>query len=359
MNRFWVELSGENPPLATAEVSAAAEALGGLSSPVSAPSPLWAVELPDVGSARALGLRLALARRVLEPWPESELAGVDRRMSTEGSARRSAEFRVLAPSSTGPAGAILRSLAQSYIAGGGSIDLDHPQRRFFLFGKAGSEVRLAELVADVPRRSLAARRMPRLPFQRPVSLPPGLGRVAVNLARVRPGDRVADPFLGTGALLLEAGILGARLTGVDQDPAMLRGALQNLSAFGLSLETATVEDAELAGRRQASATLDAIVSDPPYGRASPSGGEPPAELVARAMRGWAPAVRPGGRIVLVTPAPAAAWDSEWVSVLDIPSRVHRSLTRRFTVFERRAELRSPGTTGSASRPPGPDTARTP
>lgn len=223
-------------------------------------------------------------------------------------------------------------IVRAWRDGGGRVDLGHPEVRLFL-AEAPEGPIVAEEVHPVDRSAFSARRMPRLPFRRPVSLPPKLGRVAVNLAAVRPGDRVADPFLGTGALALEAGILGARVTGVDQDESMVKGALQNFAHLGLQFEGLRVGDAE----REASnveGPFDALVTDPPYGRSSGSGGEAPTTLVARVLPAWAERVRPDGRIVVVLPGGPDPLGPPWRRAESVADRVHRSLTREFRVYAR-------------------------
>ena len=176
--------------------------------------------------------------------------------------------------------------------------------------------------------------MPALPFQRPVSLPPRFARAAANLARVRAGDRVVDPFVGTGALLAEAGLLGGRLFGIDLDPTMVRGALRNLAHLGRHAEELVVGDAGSIEFADPGVRFDALVTDPPYGRASSTGGEGAAAVLARVLPRWADRVRPGGRVVVIVPGPIAPPGPEWTSVVRASVRVHRSLTREFRVFER-------------------------
>ncbi|MCI4321461.1 MAG: methyltransferase, partial [Thermoplasmata archaeon] len=221
--------------------------------------------------------------------------------------------------------------AQAVQAAGGRVDLEQPDRRF-AFDRAGEgRVRFGEQAAEVDRSVLASRRMPRLPFRRPVSLPPKLGRVAANLARVRPGDRVVDPFLGTGALAVESALLGARVTGLDSDATMVRGALANFAHLALEPEAVLVADS---GAVDPAGQFDALVTDPPYGRASTTGGEDAAALVERVVGHWANAVRPSGRLVVVMPGGGDPVGVPWRRIASIPDRVHRSLTREFRIYER-------------------------
>ncbi|MGB7125169.1 MAG: DNA methyltransferase, partial [Thermoplasmata archaeon] len=223
---------------------------------------------------------------------------------------------------------------RAYKAGGGRIDLDAPERRFWLVAGSDGGDRLFEEVARIDRQSASARRMPTLPFQRPVSLPPRLARAAANLARARPGDRVLDPFVGTGALLAEAALLGARVYGIDRDAEMVRGALRNLAHLGVVAEELVVGEAASAAFAADDVPWDAILTDPPYGRASSTGGESTSAVLERVLSRWSDGVRPGGRLVVVVPGPVADPGPGWRTVVSIPIRVHRSLTREFRVYER-------------------------
>jgi tRNA (guanine10-N2)-dimethyltransferase len=334
MIRAYIELSGESVALAAAESVAAAEALDGRGAP---PEPgdvpgLVAVELPDEESIGRLADRLALARRCLVL--RSDAVAATGYLDRAGEAGVSAAVRRLGRPTSGEDDSAVLAAGRAYKAGGGRIDLRDPERRFWLARGGNGADRLLEEIASVDRRSVSARRMPLLPFQRPVSLPPRLARAAANLARIRPGARVIDPFVGTGALLAEAGLLGGRLFGIDRDAEMVRGALRNLAYLGVGAEELQVGDAGEADFLGTGALFDAVLTDPPYGRASSTGGEGSSAVVDRVLPRWAARVRPGGRIVIIVSAPIRDPGPEWRAVVTVPVRVHRSLTREFRVYER-------------------------
>jgi tRNA (guanine10-N2)-dimethyltransferase len=324
----YVELAGEAIELARAEVAGAAEAVGGSIPPYSEGSAdLVEVDLPSDDTGRRFADRLAMSRRcVVRLGPIDQYESVAR---VAAATHATAAVRRFGRPSSGSHDPQVQSFGRAYVEGGGQIDLDRPQRRFWLSAEG-----VYEEVGRVDRSAVARRRMPALPFQRPVSLPPRFARAAANLARVRSGDRVVDPFLGTGALLAEAGLLGARLFGLDRDPSMVRGALQNLSHLGLAAEELVVGDAGSADLGSAGPTFDAVLTDPPYGRSSSTGGEAAAELVARVLPRWAERVRPGGRVVVVVGDGSEPLGPSWERRVSVPVRVHRSLTREFRVYER-------------------------
>ena len=335
--RLRVELSGENRALAVAELDSVLEAMAGRRAkedPAGPSGPVTEVELPGPTEARDLVRRMALLRRGSLLW---EPIGLEALVpALEASARSTAGSFSLTWSGEEPPGpeSVRAALVEALRRGGGELDLRRPRRRLELIGRTRESLRLAEALPREDAAGFERRRMPRLPFQRPVSLPPKLARAAVNLAGIGPGSRVADPFLGTGALLLEAGLLGARLFGADRDATMVRGAIRNLAAFGLHAERLVVADAEAAPAARPWPEVDAIVTDPPYGRASSSGGESPEALLHRTLPAWAEGVRPGGRIVLVVPGGEDPLPPPWQRRVCVPHRVHRSLTREFRVYRR-------------------------
>ena len=60
---------------------------------------------------------------------------------------------------------------------------------------------------------------------------PRMARTLVNIAGYNRGDIMLDPFCGTGGILIEAHLLGARVIGSDFDPLMVLGSRQNTARF--------------------------------------------------------------------------------------------------------------------------------
>ena len=149
-----------------------------------------------------------------------------------------------------------------------------------------------------------------------------------------------DPFLGTGALLAEAGLLGGRLYGIDRDPAMVRGSLQNLAYLGVGAEELLVGDAREVDFSDETVRFTSVVTDAPYGRSSSTGGEFLTDLIEQVIRRWSERLVPGGRILLITPAGPGAPVIRGTLRFRVPVRVHRSLTREFRLYERAGATRS-------------------
>ena len=139
-------------------------------------------------------------------------------------------------------------------------------------------------------------------FRLPISLHPKLARALVNLSRVPTGGILADPFCGTGGIILEAARLGLRPLASDVRRKMVVGtrrSLRDLAAESAYLVADAGRGPWKAGR------LDGFAADPPYGRASSSRGEPVLELYDRAFRSFADALSPGRFVAIVLPSEEA------------------------------------------------------
>lgn len=117
---------------------------------------------------------------------------------------------------------------------------------------------------------------------------PLLSLVMANMACIKPGDIVLDPFVGSGGLLVAAAHYGAFVFGTDIDYLMLHGKakpsrlnqkhrdadesiLANMKQYGLESQylDVFVSDAALPLWRSHS-FFDAIITDPPYGIREPT-----------------------------------------------------------------------------------------
>jgi tRNA (guanine10-N2)-dimethyltransferase len=328
--RLLVELSGEHDELPLAELRATLVIVGGRVLDVDG---LVATVDAEPGAYAFLARRLALAHAICEAWwsgPAGRVAEAAR--PVEGTvAVRARRLEGAQPGASTAAAA--RDLGAAL---GAPVDLDAPDNDVrVLLSKRAAHV--GRLVAQVDRRAFDARAVRHRAHFAPVSLHPRYARALVNLAGVREGDRVADPFVGTGGLALEAGLVGARVVGSDLDPRMAAGARATLHEHGVAgavVETRDVgELPELAGGE---ASLDAVVSDPPYGRSSTTNREPLDELYERFYAAAEDALRPGGRLAIIVPTDElrrrAAKRFRLVSSFD--QKVHRSMTRHYGVLEK-------------------------
>ena len=134
-------------------------------------------------------------------------------------------------------------------------DLNRPKHRFLLAAQA-DRLWFGEILAE-PTRDY--RLHDSKPYRTSSSLPARLARALVNLV-APPAWSILDPFCGTGSILLEAGALGLRAIGVDNNIKMAGMSRRNLAHFGYHAQV------ELGDAQDCAQTADAIVTDLPYGR---------------------------------------------------------------------------------------------
>lgn len=128
-------------------------------------------------------------------------------------------------------------------------------------------------VVSIDRGSFERRRSHHRPFSAPVSLHPELARAMVNLSGVPADGTILDPFCGTGGILLEAGLIGCTVYGMDLQEEMVEGTAENLEAFDVS---GTIVQGDASTALDRFGAVDAVVADLPYGKASISEGAPEA-----------------------------------------------------------------------------------
>lgn len=106
------------------------------------------------------------------------------------------------------------------------------------------------------------------PFFYPGSMSPKLARCMVNLARLKKGELLLDPFCGTGGILIEGGLIGCKVAGSDINWKMKNGTAINLEDAGIKdYRTFNVDVRELKMYEM----VDGVATDPPYGISTSTG----------------------------------------------------------------------------------------
>lgn len=158
--------------------------------------------------------------------------------------------------------------------------VDDAHRVLELTPRRIEDPRFAYRVADVPAASH-----------------PSVAAALALVAEARAGDRVWDPFCGSGLELIERARRGAyaSLRGSDLDEAALAAARANLAAAGVDAELARAD-----ARAYAPGPIDLILTNPPLGSRVQLDA---AALLGAALPGMVRQLAPGGRLVWITPAP--------------------------------------------------------
>ena len=155
------------------------------------------------------------------------------------------------------------------------------------------------------------------PNQRKIfGMPPRIARIMVNLSSCTSGKVLLDPFCGVGTILQEALLEKAMVVGMDVNPWCVKAATENLDwlvrEYGLKDADFRVlqGDVNRLVEKIGQETMDCIVCEPDLGpalRQVPTG--PYAEKIIQKLEplyfGFFEqafgALKPGGRLVLVTP----------------------------------------------------------
>jgi len=192
---------------------------------------------------------------------------------------------------------------------------------------------LGTLLSSIDRSAYEARNPQNKPFFHPGVLMPRVARALVNLSGIKPGEIFMDPFCGTAGILVEAGLVGAKVIGIDAQEKLVLGARMNLEAFELDY---ALMDGDACRISLKEATIDAVVTDPPYGRSAAILAESLEKLYSCALEEIQRVLKPGGIAVVVSDKDALEYGRKaGLNVLEIHvQRVHRSLTRTITIFQK-------------------------
>jgi len=226
-----------------------------------------------------------------------------------------------------------RELGQVLVDRGLSVDLEEPDHELrVLFAEGTAALGWLERETD---RDFTDRQPTDRPFFQPGSMDPPLARALANIAGAETGATILDPMCGTGGILLEAGLVGSDVYGVDAQAKMTDGSARNLGHF-LDGDDGTGDWAVVRGDARSlplCGDVDGVVFDAPYGRQSKIEGDLMG-LVEGALR---EAARLADTCVVVGDRPWArvAGQTGWRTEAAFHRRVHRSLTRHIVVLERR------------------------
>jgi len=189
------------------------------------------------------------------------------------------------------------------------------------------------LSSSKPSGLIAPRRPRKRPVFHPSTMPPKIARCMVNLSRAIPGGTFLDPFSGVGGISIEAAVIGCNVVGMDASPRMLRGARRNLRYFDLDALGFIHGDA----RHTPLHGLDAIATDPPYGRGSSTMGAKAANLFRDFLAGVSSSLKKEAHLCISAPEEIQVEDYAKEAGLRMTekhlARVHRSLTRQFVVLQ--------------------------
>ena len=316
--KLLFELSGEHPELPFAELECVGRILDW--------NPQVAVaECPEPDATA----RLALSHVVMEylgdcPADVSSLRELLKSLSITTDRTFAGRAKKIHGTAMDAAQLDLERLIGSTIDG--PVNLSHPEEEYRVICSS-DRCYFGRVIRTIDRGDFAYRNPMRRPFFHPGVMMPITARALVNLSLAMPGDLLFDPFCGTGGVLLEAHLVGARVLGSDAEEAMIAGSRANLPGADLLLADATAMPLR-------DNCIDAVVTDLPYGQSVRIRAESMERLYARSLSEIRRVLKEGRRAVVVTHQEIPAIAGEYFEITGMfRQRVHKSLTRRIMVLQ--------------------------
>ncbi|SFM48425.1 TRM11 family SAM-dependent methyltransferase [Methanolobus profundi] len=190
---------------------------------------------------------------------------------------------------------------------------------------------LGSVVASIDRGAYEHRAPHKKPFFYPGVLMPRVARALVNISQVRDGETLFDPFSGTAGILVEGGLIGAHVIGIEVRHMISHGAKMNLDEYDAD-HSLLVGDACRVPLKDSS--VDAIVTDPPYGRSAAIRAESLHHLYTDSFVEMYRVLKQGKLAVVVSEIKVEEFaENAGFTIADVfTQKVHKSLTRTFTVL---------------------------
>ncbi len=223
-----------------------------------------------------------------------------------------------------------RRLGGIFYRRGYHADLKNPDVRFRVLLTEDKSI-FGRLAASIDRSAFEARKPHYKPFFYPGVLMPRVARALVNIAK--PEKCLFDPFCGTGGILVEAGLLGINVIGGDVQRKLLLGAKMNLDYYNANYSLMYGDACRMA---LGDGSVDAVVTDPPYGRSAAVKAESIELLLADSLKEIFRVLKRGKRAVFVSEREieGIAKEAGFNVAESHLQRVHKSLTRRISVLEK-------------------------
>ena len=216
---------------------------------------------------------------------------------------------------------------------GHKVDLSHPDAEYraiitedvCIFGR---------LIASPDRSQYEERAPLKKPFFLPGVLMPRISRAIVNMARIRSGYML-DPMSGTGGILVEAELIGDEIhvVGCDIQKKMAYGTRWNLRHYGKNYDVVRQDSLHMAIKDD---SIDAMVTDFPYGQSTPIMGATLEDFHKGALKEMRRVLKPGRYAVVVYREPMEKLLKEaGFKVIETHEQyIHRSLTRHMALVQK-------------------------
>ncbi len=329
---YFFELSGEHPTLPQAEAYGCCAAECDYFK-FTTSGPGYAIFGFEPSALKSIASRLALTHRLgryLGSCPPAEVEHLARGLELPDGSIAVRVKRYQENHLDVDAGKLAAQVG-GVVAKGKKVDLERPEVELRMFVSERVHFFLSE--AEIDRGQFEKRKVAERPFFSPISLHPKFARALVNMTFVKRGEKLLDPFCGTGGVLIEAASIGVKAYGSDISPEMIEGCIQNMEHFGLPFEK--MEVADIGDIAEVIGPVDTVATDPPYGRATSTNKEPLGELYARSLPSIATVLERGSRVGIVLPRTCPEEREGLELVHHHSQKVHRSLSRNYCILRKR------------------------
>ena len=227
---------------------------------------------------------------------------------------------------------IVKVLAEIYTKNR-TVNLDNPDQEIRCL-ITDDKVYVGLKIASINRNQFEKRKVQFRPFFSPISLHPKLARALINLSAINKNQILLDPFCGTGGILLEAGLMGIKVIGSDIEDKMIEGCKKTLDFY--KIKNYKLYCSDIGDIRKHIRSVDAIVTDMPYGKSTTTKGEKMEELYKRAFQSMSKILKKGGKSVVgISNKNFISLGEKCFSVIKkYEFKVHRSLIRYFIIYEK-------------------------
>lgn len=327
MDRLIFELSGPNYDMAEAEVKAVFEGSNfNYSSPISLKG---IFSLKTSITPIQIGRRLGLTHRILSDGMITINDEIKNKHIEINIPEGSAAVRTRRIAGTKADTMKLKKSIGDIISENNEIDLDNPEH--VILTLISDKYAIGRVVYEKDSKDFQSREVKNRPYFSPVSLKPKYARAMINMARVEDRARIHDPFCGTGGILIEGALMGFDMSGGDIDKEMVEGCKMNLRKFGCEAKVSEGDVSQTIPK-----DIDAVITDPPYGRASTISGENKEEIYKRLFKACERKLIDGGYLSTIFPD-KKYYDmgKEFLEPIErYKMMVHGSLDRHFCVFRK-------------------------
>jgi len=213
------------------------------------------------------------------------------------------------------------------------VDLKNPKNEIRVL-ITDSKIYVGLKLFEVDRTQFEKRKVQYRPFFSPISLHPKIARNLVNISCIQKNQVLLDPFCGTGGILIEAGLIGAKVIGSDIEEKMILGCEKTLNHY--NIKDYRLFSTDIGSIKRYVDDVDAVVTDLPYGKSTTTKGENKDELYNRSFKNISQVMKKKSRAVIgLSDKDLISIGKRYMKLIETHEfRAHRSLTRFFAVFEK-------------------------